>query len=398
MPPAPTRLFLLSLASIALIGPLTVHLFLPVIPAVKAALGLPDALAQLAFSVSLFGMAFATLVYGTLSDRYGRRPVLLSGLSLFLIGSVIAAASTSISMLIVGRLVQAIGAGCGITLVRAIARDSFGPERLVKAIAYLTMFYTLGPMIAPMVGGILVDTLGWRSVFGFALIASATIATGAYFAIYETRPAPASDQPRPGVFGSYLELFAHPRFTAFVLQSGFSTGAFITVASAASMLMKEYLHRPATEFGLYFVVFPIGFFCGNFISTRLSGRASAEKMVLAGSTLLLITILIQATFLLSGHVTPLTIFAPAFFITLSQGLALPFGQAEAIATVPRLAGTASGIGVFMQHFCGASFAQIYGFLADGTPRPMMATALASAILCLTVGSVPYFLGRRKFPS
>jgi DHA1 family bicyclomycin/chloramphenicol resistance-like MFS transporter len=395
MTPAPSRLFLLSLASIALIGPLTVHLFLPVIPAVKEALDLPDALAQLAFSVSLFGMAFATLVYGTLSDRYGRRPVLLSGLCLFLIGSVISAASTSISALISGRLVQAIGAGCGITLVRAIARDSFGPKRLVKAIAYLTMFYTLGPMIAPMVGGILVDTLGWRSVFGFALIASATIATGAYFAIYETRPAPASDQSRPGVFGSYLELFAHPRFTAFVLQSGFSTGAFITVASAASMLMKEYLHRPATEFGLYFTVFPIGFFCGNFISTRLSGRASAERMVLAGSTLLLTTITIQAALLLSGHVTPLTIFAPAFFITLSQGLALPFGQAAAIATVPRLAGTASGIGVFMQHLCGASFAQIYGFLADGTPRPMMATAAASAILCLVVGALPYILLWRK---
>jgi MFS transporter, DHA1 family, multidrug resistance protein len=395
MTPSPSRLFLLSLASIALIGPLTVHLFLPVIPAVKADLGLPDALAQLAFSVSLFGMAFATLVYGTLSDRYGRRPVLLSGLSLFLIGSVIAAASSSISMLILGRLVQAIGAGCGITLVRAIARDSFGPDRLVKAIAYLTMFYTLGPMIAPMVGGILVDTLGWRSVFGFALIASATIATGAYFAIYETRPPPTSDQTRPGILQSYLELFSHARFTAFVLQSGFSTGAFITVASAASMLMKEYLHRPATEFGLYFMVFPIGFFCGNFISTRLSGRATAEKMVLAGSTLLLITITVQAGLLLSGHVTPVTIFAPAFFITLSQGLALPFGQAEAIATVPRLAGTASGIGVFMQHFCGASFAQIYGFLADGTPRPMMATAAASAILCLFVGATPYILARRK---
>src|SRR5205085_9136084 len=104
MAPVPSRLFLLSLASIALIGPLTVHLFLPVIPAVKAALDLPDALAQLAFSISLFGMAFATLVYGTLSDRYGRRPVLLSGLCLFLIGSVIAAASASISTLILVRL------------------------------------------------------------------------------------------------------------------------------------------------------------------------------------------------------------------------------------------------------------------------------------------------------
>ena len=115
----PGPLFALALASISLIGPLAVHLFMPVIPAVKAALGLSDALAQLTFSVALFGMAFATLFYGSLSDRYGRRPVLLSGLALFLVGSALSAVATSVIPLVIGRLVQAIGAGCGVTLGRA---------------------------------------------------------------------------------------------------------------------------------------------------------------------------------------------------------------------------------------------------------------------------------------
>ena len=389
----PSRWFVLSLASIALIGPLAVHLFLPVIPAVKAALGLSDALAQLAFSIALFGMAFATLFYGSLSDRYGRRPVLLSGLCLFLVGSVISALSNSVIVLIIGRLVQAVGAGCGVTLVRAIARDAYGPEHLVKAIAYLTMFYTLGPMISPVVGGILIDTFGWRSVFGFALVAAATIATGAYFAIYETRPPKKHDQDSIGIGRSYLELFSHPRFAAFVLQSGFSTGAFITVASASPTLMKELLHRPATEFGFYFLMFPIGFFCGNLIASRLGGRVAAETMVLVGSSLLMTTIIVQATLLLSGHVVPLTIFVPGFFITLSQGIALPNAQAAAISTVPRLAGTASGVGVFAQHFCGASFAQLYGIFSDGTPRPMITTAAISACLCLIAGAIPFVLAR-----
>src|ERR1700752_1855547 len=123
MTATPGPLFALALASISLIGPLAVHLFMPVIPAVKAALGLSDAMAQLTFSVALFVMAFATLVYGSLSDRYGRRPVLLSGLGLFLIGSAVSAAADSIGVLVVGRFVQAIGAGCGVTLVRAIAQD-----------------------------------------------------------------------------------------------------------------------------------------------------------------------------------------------------------------------------------------------------------------------------------
>src|SRR5690606_764731 len=125
--------------------------------------------AQLTFSIALFGMAFATLFYGSLSDRYGRRPVLLSGLVLFLVGSVVSAMASSSDALIAGRLVQAIGAGCAMTLARSIARDAYRAENLVKAIAYLTMFASLGPMISPIIGGVLIDTLGWRSVFGFVL-------------------------------------------------------------------------------------------------------------------------------------------------------------------------------------------------------------------------------------
>ena len=165
----PGRAFTIALGLIALITPLAVHLFFPVIPAVKVALGLSDARAQLTFSIALFGMAFATLFYGSLSDRYGRRPVLLSGLALFLFGSVVSLIAETANALVLGRLVQAIGAGCALTLVRAIARDAYRAEQLVKAIAYLTMFGTLGPMISPIIGGVLTDTLGWRSVFGFAL-------------------------------------------------------------------------------------------------------------------------------------------------------------------------------------------------------------------------------------
>src|SRR5580692_4309740 len=168
VPRVPGPMFGVTLGMVAFIGPLAVHLFFPVIPAVKAAFGLTDALAQFTFSIAVFGMGAATLVYGSLADRLGRRPVLLSGLGLFLIGTVASAAAVNVPMLVLGRLVQAVGAGCGLTLVRTIARDAYGPERLVKAIAYLTMFYAIGPMIAPAAGGILVDAFGWRSVFAFA--------------------------------------------------------------------------------------------------------------------------------------------------------------------------------------------------------------------------------------
>jgi MFS transporter, DHA1 family, multidrug resistance protein len=391
----PSAAFALALASISLIGPLAVHLFMPVIPAVKAALGLTDALAQLTFSIALFTMAFATLVYGSLSDRYGRRPVLLSGLGLFLVGSVVSVLANSIGVLILGRFIQAIGAGCGVTLVRAIAQDVYGRDRLVKAIAYLTMAYTIGPMIAPLVGGVLIDAFGWRSVFGFALGAGALIALNAYLAVFESRPPSPANRSSRAVWRDYLDLFRHLRFTAFVLQSGFCTASFLTTASAASGLMKDLLHRPSTEFGIYFLLFPFGFLSGNFITSRIGSRVANESMVLAGSLLSLAAVAVQSSLLLGGLITPLTLFAPGFFITMAQGLSLSYAQSGAMAINPKLAGTAAGIGVFMQNFVGAAFAQLYGLLADGTVVPLTYTTAISAGCGLVVAIAPFYLARRR---
>jgi len=389
----PGRLFGLCLGVVAFLGPLAVHIYFPVIPAVKAAFGLSDALAQLTFTIAVFGMGVATLAYGSLADRYGRRPVLLSGLALFLIGSVMSAAATTVPMLVLGRLVQAVGAGCGVTLVRTIARDAYGAEGLVRAIAYLTMLYTVGPMISPVVGGLLVDTLGWRSVFAFSALAGAAITVGVFFVIHETRPA---GEPRihGNILRSYGELIGQPRFTALVLQSGFSTGTFLIVASASATLMKELLDRPATEFGLYFVLLPLGFMLGTLVSSRLGNRAPTEGMVLIGSLVCLAAVVVQSILLLTGFLTPLVLFLPGAFITMAQGIALPYAQAGAMASIPRLAGTAAGIGVFVQQVCGAAFAQLYGLVADGTPLPMIAATLLSAALGVAAGGAAYLLARK----
>jgi DHA1 family bicyclomycin/chloramphenicol resistance-like MFS transporter len=393
-PQLPGRAFAVALGLVAFIAPLAVHLFFPVIPAVKAALSLSEAAAQFNFSVALFAMALATLAYGSLSDRYGRRPLLLSGLLLFLVGSAISAVAPTAAALALGRIVQAVGAGCSTTLVRTIARDAYRAEYLVRAIAYLTMFYTLGPMIAPLFGGVLIDTLGWRSVFGFALIAGALIAVAAYAWIFETRPQISVEEGEIGIVRGYFELFRNPQFVGYVLQSGFNTASFMTTASAAAVLMKELLARSSTEFGVYFLVFPVGFFLGNWLSSRIGSRRSNEVMVLAGAMLSIATISVQAALLLSGVVAPWSLFLPGLFLTFSQGIALPYAQVGAMATIPRLAGTAAGVGVFMQNMGAAVFTQLYGLFANGTPSPMVAMVGLSGILGLAAGALP-FIYRRK---
>ncbi len=392
----PSPAFAIAIASVGLIGPLAVHIFMPVIPGIRAAFEISDATAQLAFSVSLFAMAFATLIYGSLSDRFGRRPLLLTGLALFLLGSALCALASSVPMLIAGRLLQAAGAGCGVTLVRTIARDAYGPERLVKVIAYLTMFYTMGPLLAPMAGGFLFDQFGWRSVFIFAFVCGLVIAIAAYLLVPETRPAAeAASNVRIGVVSSYRELFASARFTAFVFQTGMSSAVFYTMASAASLLMKDMLDRPASDFGLWFGLFPLGFFMGNFISSRIGRRVSIETMVLTGSLLGMATTLTQSAFLAADIVTPMTLFLPGFFITFSQGISLPFAQSGAMAIIPRLVGTASGVGVFLQTFLGAIFAQTFGLLSNQTVWPLIAVTLTGSALVLIAGSLPWLEKRRK---
>ena len=390
----PTRSFAACLAGIVLIGPLAVHLFLPAIPAVKAEFALSDAMAQLTFSIGILALALSTLVYGTLSDRYGRRPVLMGGLVLFLVGCAILATARSLPALLLGRVIQAAGAGCAMTLVRTIARDAYGQAHLAKAIAYLTMFYTLGPMVSPLVGGILIDAAGWRAAFVFALLLGSAVTAGAMVLMHETHTGTGGRLDPVAVLRSYVVPFHNPCFAALVLQTAFSTGVFFTCTGAFAIIMKEQLGRPATDYGIYFITFPLGFLIGNVIATRLVGRVAGETLVLAGSLMLMASVLVQGALLLSGQVTPLTLFGPGLFMTMAQGIALPSAQSGAIALMPHSVGTAAAIGVCVQNLAGAAVSQLYGLMAGRSLVPLVVVCMLSAGLTLLCGLVPYRQARR----
>ncbi len=182
----PGWVFLATLLAVTLTGPMAIHMFLPAIPAVGKAFNVSQPTAQSAFSIALFTMAFATLIFGSLSDRFGRRPVLLAGLTLFTLGAAIGTYAPDIPTLLAGRFLQGAGAACGVVLARAILRDVYGVDRLVKAIAYLTAAYVLGPMFAPILGGALIDAFDWRAEFVFGAVAGAALTAIAIFFMPET--------------------------------------------------------------------------------------------------------------------------------------------------------------------------------------------------------------------
>ena len=210
MPPPPKhgRLLFPSLIAISFVGPLSIHLFLPGMSAVKAEFGVSTGMAQLTLSLVMFVMAGTTLVYGALSDRLGRRKVLLAGLALFTLGAALSSVAPDIWTLLAGRTLQGLGAGCGVVLARAIARDIYGLERLPQIIAWLTAAYVTGPLVAPPLGGFLTDTLGWRSPLIVAAVLGAALLALVATVVNETlagRPA-----SQPGMFrGS-----SAPRFSS----------------------------------------------------------------------------------------------------------------------------------------------------------------------------------------
>lgn len=391
---APSAPFLAALASIAFIGPLAVHAYFPMLPAVQKALGISSAAAGLTFTVSLVVMAFTTLICGSLSDRYGRRPVLLVGIALFIAGSVVSALATSTATLVVGRFVQALGAGASGAINRAIAHDAYGPEKLVQVLAYLTMAYTLGPMVAPYLAGILIESFGWRSVFWGAAAVCFVIGLACWSVLYETRPS----TTRVRSFGAMLREIGHlmrqPRFAAFVIQPGASTATFLSLAPAAAFVMSDILHLSPSTFGRYFLLCPLGLFCGNFVSSRLSGRVPPERMVLSGSIVMTVSLSVQSVLLLGGNIGPLQIFIPGFLLTFAQGLSLPNAQSAAMRLAPGAAGTAAGIAVFFQMFLGALGAQLYAFLADGTARPMVIAVMTGVVCTFTTGVAAFVLTER----
>ncbi|MDH3739044.1 MAG: MFS transporter, partial [Alphaproteobacteria bacterium] len=192
--PASSRLLILILASITALGPMAMQIFLPALPAIQDAFAVSPGRAQLVLSSSLIAIAIASLAYGPASDRFGRRPVMVVGLSIFLAGSVICALSPSIWILILGRIVQAVGGAAGMVLSRAIIRDLYDRETAAKMLAYMVTALVLAPMVAPLIGGILNDLQGWRSIFWFTGIAGLAALALAHPRVPETLAQPVRDQ------------------------------------------------------------------------------------------------------------------------------------------------------------------------------------------------------------
>jgi len=389
-----SKILLFVLVALTALGPMSMQIFLPALPAIRTSYGVSAATAQLTLSVSMLAIALATLIYGPLSDRYGRRPIVILGLAFFLAGSALCAAAPDIWTLIVGRMLQGAGGASGMVLSRAIVRDLYDRDRSASVTAYLTTAMVLAPMVAPTIGGALTDWTSWRASFVFAGCVGLVVTALVLARLPETHTEREPIEGLKSFFGGFGHLLAQPIFCGYALHAAFVLGVFFAFMSGAPYIMVDVMKRPATEYGLYFFMVSGGFMLGGLTAGRLSARVGIDRMIVWGGIGSLITVAIAFAIMASGVLHPLALFGPAMFASYAAGISMPNAQAGAISVNPKAAGAASGLAGFIQMFIGAGVAQAVGTIQNGTPYPMLGTMLACSVLALAAIVLPLWYHRR----
>ncbi len=370
------------LVAISAIGPLALNLMIPSMPGLEKTFGVPYGTVQLTLTLYLIGMAICQLIYGPASDKFGRRPLLLAGLSLFFIASVLAAIAPSIELLIAARLIQAIGGSAGIVLARAMVRDVFTREKSASVISYITMAFVVAPMVAPVLGGFLEQYASWRLGFWLLAAVGASVLSAAWISLPETHVARGTDPQN--FFRNAGSLFALPKFRAYTFTLGFTSCVFFAFLGGAPHMMMDVLNRTPMEYGLWFLTISVAYMIGNFLSGRYTIKFGMDRMILAGCGVTVCGGFLCLAAAISGLLSPLTLFLPMSLAAFGNGLTIPNGTAGAISVDPRMTGAAAGWSGFTQMAFGAAASQLVGSLQTNWPLAVFWFMAAASILALLV--------------
>ncbi len=323
--------------------------------------------------------ALLQLFIGPISDKYGRRVVILWGFGLFALASIGCAMATSIEMFLFFRATQGTVAS-GIVLSRAAVRDMVGREESASMIGYVTMGMALAPMIGPMIGGVLDQTIGWQANFWVLVLAGVIVCAFVWFDFGETaRP---SKIKLLAQFGEYPELARSRRFWGYALSAAFSAGAFFALVGGAPLVGKEVFGLSPSELGAYFGIVALGYMIGNFLSARFSVRMGINKMMISGSLLVAAGLCVSLALLLSGATHPLSFFGLTFFVGLGNGMVMPNANAGLLSVRPHLAGSASGLGGALMIGGGGVLSSLSGHMLEigNGVYPLIGVMIGSSLL------------------
>jgi DHA1 family bicyclomycin/chloramphenicol resistance-like MFS transporter len=378
----PPHIFTLIL--LAGVSALAMNVFLPSLPGMAAHFETDYRIMQLSVAVYLLVNAVLQIFFGPISDKYGRRPVILWGVALFVVASVGCLLATTVEIFLFFRMCQSVVA-TGLVLSRAAVRDMYPPAEAASMIGYVTAGMAVVPMVGPMAGGFLDTAFGWQGSFWLLVILGLLAFALAWRDFGET--ARSSGLSLAQQFGEYPELLRSPRFWGYAMATATTAGTFFAYLGGAPYVGTEVFGLDAATLGLFFGAPAVGYFVGNFASGRFSTRFGINNMVLWGCVLNMIGAGLSLVFFEVGIGTEYSFFGLMTIVGFGNGIAMPNGTSGMMSVRPHLAGTASGLGGSMMLAGGAGLSGLAGLLLteDSGPFPLlwiMFLTAAVSVLCI----------------
>lgn len=375
--------YVLSVLSLLMgFASISTDLYLPAMPAMSRSLGAGQGMIEMTVSGYLIGFSLGQLVWGPVSDRYGRRPSIGAGLLLFMIGSTGCAVAGNGVSLICWRIVQALGACAGVALSRAMIRDLYSGNRAAQMLSTLLTVMAVAPLVGPLIGGQIVLFAGWRAIF-WLLVSVGLITFIALWTIPETLPA--SRRSRESVAGAivgYGKLLGDRRFLAYAGTGGFFYAGMFAYVAGTPFAYIDYYHVPEDRYGLLFGLAVAGIMMVNLLNSRLVMRHGYDRILLHGSLLALLTGTIAAFASGTGWGGLLGLVIPLVLFASTSGLIVANCITGALAYFPDRAGAVSALVGAIQYGSGIIGSVLVGVLADGTPWPMGLVIGVAGVGCL----------------
>ncbi len=366
-----TRGMTILLAMMVGLGPLSTDMYLASMPHIGAALGASNASVQLTMSIYIVAFAFGQVLHGPLSDKYGRRPVLLGGFALYVAATLACVASSTIDLLIAARVAQALGAAASTILARSIVRDLYEGAQAGRQLAAMSAIAGLTPICAPVLGGVLQAWFDWRASFAAMGMLGGALAAAVFLLLPETNryahSGPISARTILSSFGVVLENRAYRSYLG--IQAFSYNGLFAFLSGSSYVLQKVYGFSPV-HFGLLFATCSFSFVCGAFLGGRMVARRGLDGMIRLGVLCLLLGGLGQVLGVLALPTTTAALVFPEMVYFLGIGFLLPNTQAAAMQPFPERAGAASSLIGFAQMMSAALVGWIMAASLGETALPL----------------------------
>ena len=376
---------LLTLTVLFALQPLSTDLYLPALPGIAEHFQASIAQTQTTLTIFVIAFGLAQLIAGPLSDRFGRWPNAVAAALLYTGASLTCALAPSLEVLILGRLLQAIGACMALVNARAIIRDNYGPQEGARLIAKSGSLMSIAILSGPTLGGWLQTVFGWRAafltlsligIFTLVAVACLTKETNSYKNPQATHPA--------FLMASYGAVLRHPRFIAYTAAQTASYAGLFAFLSGSSPVLQKVLGFSAQQYGLFFSACAVGYLLGTFVCRKALSLYGLFKTMHLAALIVLIGGLIMSSLALAGVKHGAAIGVPMFIYMIGHGVGTPCSQVGAIAAFPSQAGSAAGLMGFLQ-MCGASLVGLWmGMSFDGSVFPLTLTIGACAVILFLV--------------